>query len=44
MTIWSIASAATPDRSTAARTAAAPSWVAVAPARLPWKPPMGVRA
>ena len=28
----------------AARTAAAPSSVADAPARAPWKPPMGVRA
>src|SRR5258706_9895233 len=42
--IWLIASGLTPARSTAALTAAAPSSVALAPARAPWNPPMGVRA
>ena len=38
------ASGETPARSTAAPTAAAPSSVALAPERLPWKLPIGVRA
>ena len=44
MKIFSTASGETPARSTAAATAVAPSWVALAPARAPWKLPIGVRA
>jgi hypothetical protein len=44
MKIFSTASGETPARSTAAPTAAAPNCVALAPARLPWKLPIGVRA
>ena len=42
--ICSTASAATPARSTAAFTAAAPSSVAETGASAPWKAPIGVRA
>jgi two-component system nitrogen regulation sensor histidine kinase GlnL len=44
MKICSILSASTPARATAARTAAAPSSVALTPESAPWKPPIGVRA
>ncbi len=42
--ICSISSGETPDRSTAAFTAAAPSSVALTEPSAPWNPPMGVRA
>ena len=44
MKIFSTASGETPERSTAALTAAEPSWVAVAPDSAPWNAPIGVRA
>ena len=39
----STVSPGTPASATAARIAAAPSWLAVNPASAPWKPPIGVR-
>ncbi|MNN93762.1 hypothetical protein D3C81_2122710 [compost metagenome] len=44
MKICSTFSGATPARSTAALTAAAPRSVALTGDSAPWKPPMGVRA
>src|SRR3546814_9422761 len=38
----SISSGETPARSTAALTAVAPNWVALAPASAPWQPTIGV--